>query len=76
MPKFLEQKLKKKYGANSSIPYKIMNAKGYMHGSKETSKGRAAQAKHERDYHESTKRGHTSSEAVAGAMAKSRKRRK
>lgn len=25
MPKVLEQKLKKEYGAKSSIPYKIMN---------------------------------------------------
>lgn len=46
MPKFLEKKLKKEYGANSSIPYKVMNAKGYMHGSKETAKGRAADRKH------------------------------
>jgi len=49
MPKFLEAILKKKYGANSDIPYKIMNAKGFMHGNKETAKGRAAEAKHERD---------------------------
>jgi len=49
MPKFLEEKLKKQYGAKSDIPYKIMNAKGYMHGNKETAKGKAAQAKHEKD---------------------------
>lgn len=49
MPKFLEKKLKKQYGAKSDVPYKIMNAAGYMHGSKETAKGAAAQAKHESD---------------------------
>jgi hypothetical protein len=49
MPRFLEEKLKKEYGAKSSIPYKIMNAQGLMHGSKETAAGRAAQAKHNRD---------------------------
>lgn len=47
MPKFLEQKLKKEYGADSSIPYKIMNKMGYMHGSKETKKGRRAEKQHE-----------------------------
>jgi len=49
MPKFLEQKLKKEYGSNSAVPYKVMNAIGAMHGSKETAKGRAMEAKHERD---------------------------
>lgn len=46
MPEFLEKKLKARYGSDSDVPYKIMNAKGYMHGSKETAKGKAAQAKH------------------------------
>lgn len=46
MPAFLEKKLKARYGADSDIPYKIMNARGYMRGSKETPKGKAAQAKH------------------------------
>lgn len=46
MPKFLEEKLKKEYGSDSSIPYKIMNSKGYMHGNKETAKGRLAEKKH------------------------------
>ena len=46
MPKFLEQKLKKQYGADSAIPYKIMNAKGYMHGNKITAKGEAAERLH------------------------------
>lgn len=46
MPKFLEEKLKKRYGAKSAIPYKIMNAIGAMHGNKETAKGRSMQKKH------------------------------
>lgn len=46
MPKFLEDKLKQEYGDHSSIPYKIMNAQGYMHGNKETSKGKLAEKKH------------------------------
>ena len=49
MPKFLEKELKKEYGADSSIPYKVMNAKGYMKGNKETAKGAALQEKHDRD---------------------------
>lgn len=49
MPKFLEKKLKDEYGANSDIPYKVMNAIGAMRGNKETAKGAAMQAKHERD---------------------------
>lgn len=51
MPEFLEKKLKKRYGADSKIPYKIMNARGFMHGSKETAKGRAAEKKHAKDTH-------------------------
>jgi hypothetical protein len=46
MPKFLEEKLKKHYGANSDIPYKIMNKLGFMRGNKTTAKGCAAEAKH------------------------------
>lgn len=46
MPKFLEDKLKKEYGANSSIPYKIMNSRGFMRGSKVTAKGKAIEVKH------------------------------
>jgi len=41
MPIKLERKLKKEYGKKSPIPYKIMNKLGYMHGNKETAKGRA-----------------------------------
>ena len=46
MPKFLEDKLKQEYGANSKVPYAVMNKLGYMHGNKETAKGRAAETKH------------------------------
>ncbi len=55
MPQFLEAKLKSEYGQNSKIPYAVMNSKGFMHGSKETPKGRAAQAKHNRDMHSKRK---------------------
>ncbi len=47
MPNFLEKKLKKEYGADSKIPYKVMNAEGFMRGNKETKKGKAAEKKHE-----------------------------
>lgn len=40
MPKFLENKLKKEYGKDSSIPYKIMNKMGVMKSNKETAKGK------------------------------------
>jgi len=46
MPAFLERKLKAQYGADSDIPYKIMNKMGVMHGNKETAKGRAMARKH------------------------------
>lgn len=49
MPKFLEDKLKQEYGAKSDIPFKVMNAQGYMHGNKETAAGRNLQKKHEDD---------------------------
>lgn len=48
MPKFLEKKLKAEYGQKSSTPYKVMNAMGAMRGNKETAKGKAMQAKHEK----------------------------
>ena len=47
MPRFLERKLKEKYGADSDIPYEIMNKLGFMKGSKKTAKGHAAEEKHE-----------------------------
>jgi hypothetical protein len=48
MPAFLEKKLKEQYGANSAIPYKVMNSIGAMRGNKETAKGAAMQRKHDR----------------------------
>ena len=47
MPKFLEAKLKREYGAKSAVPYKVMNAIGAMRGNKETPKGAAMQKKHD-----------------------------
>lgn len=49
MPKFLERKLKRQYGADSSIPYKIMNSIGAMRGSKITAKGKEMERKHQID---------------------------
>ena len=46
MPKFIENKLKAEYGANSKIPYKVMNKLGVMRGNKETAKGVAMDEKH------------------------------
>lgn len=46
MPKFLEKKLKAEYGANSKIPYKVMNSIGAMRGNKETAKGAEMERKH------------------------------
>lgn len=46
MPRFLEQKLKREYGKDSDIPYKIMNKEGFMKGNKETAKGRSAAKRH------------------------------
>lgn len=51
MPKFLEDKLKARYGSDSAVPYKIMNSIGAMHGNKETAKGAAMERKHEADTH-------------------------
>jgi len=57
MPKFLEDKLKQEYGDDSDIPYKVMNARGFMKGNKETAKGRAAEAKHSAKIGDPKKRG-------------------
>jgi len=46
MPKVLEAKLKKEYGAKSDVPYKIMNKMGMMKGSKTTAKGKKYDMKH------------------------------
>ena len=47
MPKFLEAKLKRQYPGNDRAVYGTLNKIGAMHGSKETAKGKAMQAKHE-----------------------------
>ena len=49
MPKFLEAVLKKEYGDNDNAVYGTMNKIGAMKGNKETAKGRAMQAKHDKD---------------------------
>jgi hypothetical protein len=49
MPAFLENKLKREYPGNPGAVYGTLNAIGAMRGSKETAKGRAMQAKHDRD---------------------------
>jgi len=49
LPEFLEKKLKAEYPNDKAAPYKIMNAKGLMRGSKTTKKGEALQRKHDRD---------------------------
>ena len=49
MPKFLENILRKEYGDNPRAIYGTMNKIGAMRGNKETAKGKAMQAKHERD---------------------------
>jgi hypothetical protein len=59
MPKFLEDKLKKEYGAKSSIPYKVMNSIGAMRGNQETKKGAQMEAKHIEHVHEHLATEHT-----------------
>lgn len=56
MPKFLEDKLKKQYGKKSSVPYKIMNKLGAMHGNKVTAKGEAMEEKHIMGLHSTPKK--------------------
>lgn len=51
MPAFLEAKLKKEYGADSKVPYKIMNKIGAMRGNKETAKGKRMEKKHRAKAH-------------------------
>lgn len=49
MPKFLEKKLEKEYPGNDRAVYGTMNKLGAMRGSKITPKGKAMEAKHDRD---------------------------
>ncbi len=48
MPAFMEAKLKKEYGGNDKAVYGTMNKLGFMKGNKETPKGAAAEAKHDK----------------------------
>lgn len=47
MPKFLEKKLEKEYPNDPHAVYGTLNKEGYMHGNKETKKGKNADKKHE-----------------------------
>jgi hypothetical protein len=47
--KFLIDKLKREYGADSKVPYKIANSIGAMKGPNETAKGRRMERKHAAD---------------------------
>lgn len=51
MPRFLEDKLKAEYPNNPRAVYATLNKMGAMKGPHETAKGRAMEAKHERDMH-------------------------
>lgn len=48
MPAFLEKKLKAEYPGNNRAVYGTLNAIGAMRGNKETAKGKAMQAKHDK----------------------------
>ena len=48
MPAFLESKLIREYG-DKATAFKVMNSIGAVRGNKITPKGRAMQAKHDRD---------------------------
>ncbi len=50
MPKSLEAKLKRQYGAKSPTVWKILNSIGAMRGSKVTAKGRRMEAKRSRGH--------------------------
>lgn len=57
MPKALINKVKREYEAKGKSPreaariaYGTMNTHGFMHGSKETERGKQAERKYERDH--------------------------
>lgn len=50
MPKALLDKFASEYPGEPDAKYKIANAKGFMHGSKETAKGAAAESKFVADH--------------------------
>lgn len=58
MPKFLEDKLKREYPNNPGAVYGTLNKVGAMKGNKETPKGRAMEAKHDRDMKAQTVKSH------------------
>ena len=60
MPRFLEEKLKAEYGDNLHAIYGTTNKIDAMRGSKTTAKGRAMQAKHNRDMKRKAKHGRKS----------------
>jgi hypothetical protein len=72
MPKFLEKKLKKQYPGNPSAVYGTMNKMGFMHGNKETAKGKAAEKKHMKDMKMSPmmKTGGSSKSSITGQKEK------
>ena len=49
MPEFLEKRLKREYPGNPGAVFGTLNRLGAMHGSKETSKGKQMERKHEKD---------------------------
>jgi hypothetical protein len=49
VPKFLEDKLKSEYPNDPGAVYGTLNSIGAMKGNRETAKGRAMQAKHDRN---------------------------
>jgi len=49
VPKFLEEELKREYGANSKIPYMVMNKSAQCEATKKTAKGREMERKHRLD---------------------------
>lgn len=69
MPKFLEDKLKAEYGADSPIPYKVMNSIGAMRGNKITAKGEEMQAKHDADQRSRKSKRHRRARKLAEAMS-------
>ena len=56
MPAFLEEKLKREYPGDPGAVYGTLNKLGAMRGNKETPKGRAMQAKHDRDLQDRNQR--------------------
>jgi hypothetical protein len=73
MPAFLEEKLKREYPDNPSAVYGTLNAIGAMRGSQETAKGRAMQAKHERDARNNPRNARNADDVNAGVARAARR---